>query len=52
MEAELDATMNLIETLRMESGLCVSRLENAGKLIYLLADEGKRWEETIGQLHE
>jgi hypothetical protein len=52
MESELDSTMFLIESLRMESSLCVSRLENAGKLIHLLADEGKRWEETIAQLQE
>lgn len=44
MEADLDYTMNLIEKLKTDSDNCEKRLINAGKLINLLADEGKRWE--------
>jgi hypothetical protein len=44
MESDLEFTMNLIEKLRNDSDTCEKRLINAGKLIHLLADEGKRWE--------
>lgn len=47
MELKLGETMKQIEYLRNESDLCERRLSNAGKLISLLADEGKRWEQTI-----
>jgi dynein heavy chain len=30
-----------------DKGLCEKRLENAGKLINLLADEGERWKLTV-----
>lgn len=44
MESKLDETMLQIDFLRNESDLCERRLSNAGKLISLLGDEGKRWE--------
>lgn len=52
MEAELQNTMDLISKLRQQSDTCKQRLANADKLISLLADEGKRWEQTIKLLQE
>jgi dynein heavy chain len=40
----------LIGRLQSDSKLCEIRLQNAEKLIFLLVDEGRRWEQTIEEL--
>ena len=50
MENQLNLTMKKIEQLQKDSDSCQNRLNNADKLISLLADEGKRWRENINLL--
>ena len=50
MESELQTTRNFIDKLRNDKEMCERRLQNAESLLYLLSDEGKRWEQTVRDL--
>ena len=47
MEAELQETTDFIDKLNSDKEICEQRLQNAEKLLDLLGDEGKRWEQTV-----
>lgn len=44
MEEDLKKTNDYIRQLKQDKEICESRLNNADKLITLLADEGTRWQ--------
>lgn len=50
MEGELQETQDFIDKLCKDKDLCEIRLLNAEKLLSLLGDEGKRWEQTVKDL--
>ena len=50
MQDALDDTKRQIDDLNNEKEKCERRQHNAGKLLELLTDEGKRWEENIKKL--
>ena len=50
MEAELQETRDFIDKLCNDKEICEQRLTNAEKLLDLLSDEGKRWEQTVCDL--
>jgi len=52
LQKECDETMQKKENLMKEMDLTKKRVENAQKLTGLLADEGVRWEEQVGQLEK
>lgn len=52
MQDDLAQTQQYIQNLTLEKEKCERRQINAVKLIDLLTDEGKRWEENIVMLEE
>lgn len=50
MQLKLKDTRALVAQLSSDKILCEKRLINAGKLIDLLSEEGKRWENTIAEM--
>lgn len=52
LEESYRTTVAYIDSLDRDKRLSEKRLSNAGKLVSLLADEGKRWVEEIGQIKQ
>ena len=50
LEDSYRTTVAYIDSLDRDKRLSEKRLANAGRLVSLLADEGKRWVEEIGQI--